>query len=228
MIRTKSEDAVSPVIGVMLMLVVTIVIAAVVAAFAGGLGADAETAPTTVLDVHDLSTGHMETIEKITLINVRNQPKYFGDESGNEVDESVAAYRYVYPSGGNMEDAYARISTADSNIIELLENANEHTDKWTIESSDEKNYDKTVTISSLHGDVLDVSKLSVRIYSGDTLISENPVNTPSGVLSPGDSISVTLSDPTNNMISKSESYKLEVLYGSHSIVSKKLTATQEW
>ena len=63
MIRTKSEDAVSPVIGVMLMLVVTIVIAAVVAAFAGGLGADAETAPTTVLDVHDLSTGHMETMQ---------------------------------------------------------------------------------------------------------------------------------------------------------------------
>ena len=50
-ILKKKEDAVSPVIGVMLMLVVTIVIAAVVAAFAGGLGGDVEMAPTAVLDI---------------------------------------------------------------------------------------------------------------------------------------------------------------------------------
>ena len=48
-ILKKKEDAVSPVIGVMLMLVVTIVIAAVVAAFAGGLGGDTEMAPTVIL-----------------------------------------------------------------------------------------------------------------------------------------------------------------------------------
>ena len=46
----KKEDAVSPVIGVMLMLVVTIVIAAVVAAFAGGLATETESAPVAVLD----------------------------------------------------------------------------------------------------------------------------------------------------------------------------------
>lgn len=46
-----SQDAVSPVIGVMLMLVVTIVIAAVVSAFAGGLADDVEQAPTASLDV---------------------------------------------------------------------------------------------------------------------------------------------------------------------------------
>ena len=50
-ILKKKEDAVSPVIGVMLMLVVTIVIAAVVAAFAGGLGSDVEMAPTAALDI---------------------------------------------------------------------------------------------------------------------------------------------------------------------------------
>ena len=47
----RKEDAVSPVIGVMLMLVVTIVIAAVVAAFAGGLATETEATPITVLDV---------------------------------------------------------------------------------------------------------------------------------------------------------------------------------
>ncbi|MBQ2772186.1 MAG: type IV pilin [Methanocorpusculum sp.] len=56
-ILKKKEDAVSPVIGVMLMLVVTIVIAAVVAAFAGGLGSDVEMAPTAALDIDVKSDG---------------------------------------------------------------------------------------------------------------------------------------------------------------------------
>ena len=47
----QKEDAVSPVVGVMLMLVVTIIIAAVVAAFAGGVMTSTEKAPTAVLDV---------------------------------------------------------------------------------------------------------------------------------------------------------------------------------
>ena len=49
-LNQKKEDAVSPVIDVMLMLVVTIVIAAVVAAFAGGLATETESAPVAVLD----------------------------------------------------------------------------------------------------------------------------------------------------------------------------------
>ena len=56
-ILKKKEDAVSPVIGVMLMLVVTIVIAAVVAAFAGGLGSDVEMAPTAALDIDVYADG---------------------------------------------------------------------------------------------------------------------------------------------------------------------------
>ena len=54
--KSNKEDAVSPVIGVMLMLVVTIVIAAVVAAFASGLGGDMESAPSAVLSVDVLNT----------------------------------------------------------------------------------------------------------------------------------------------------------------------------
>ncbi|MBQ4135384.1 MAG: type IV pilin [Methanocorpusculum sp.] len=56
----KKEDAVSPVIGVMLMLVVTIVIAAVVAAFAGGLGSDVEMAPTAALDIDVTADGKVK------------------------------------------------------------------------------------------------------------------------------------------------------------------------
>ena len=56
-LKERNEDAVSPVIGVMLMLVVTIVIAAVVAAFAGGLGSDVEMAPTAALDISAKTSG---------------------------------------------------------------------------------------------------------------------------------------------------------------------------
>ena len=70
-ILKKKEDAVSPVIGVMLMLVVTIVIAAVVAAFAGGLGSDVEMAPTAALDIDVFSNGKVkiESLSGESLIN---------------------------------------------------------------------------------------------------------------------------------------------------------------
>ncbi len=45
------EDAVSPVVGVMLMLVVTIIIAAVVSGFAGGLAGGTKSAPSASIDV---------------------------------------------------------------------------------------------------------------------------------------------------------------------------------
>jgi archaeal type IV pilus assembly protein PilA len=47
----SDERAVSPVVGVMLMLVVTIIIAAVVSAFAGGLGGTQQKAPQASIDV---------------------------------------------------------------------------------------------------------------------------------------------------------------------------------
>ena len=55
MTRKKSEDAVSPVIGVMLMLVVVIVVGAVVTVFATGLVGDTEVAPVAKLKVEIIS-----------------------------------------------------------------------------------------------------------------------------------------------------------------------------
>lgn len=51
--RTEKDDAVSPVVGVMLMLVVTIIIAAVVAAFAGGIATETKATPSAILSVDD-------------------------------------------------------------------------------------------------------------------------------------------------------------------------------
>ncbi|GAB6285799.1 MAG: hypothetical protein STSR0009_20000 [Methanoregula sp.] len=54
--KRTNEHAVSPVVGVMLMLVVTIIIAAVVSAFAGGLVGTTERAPSASIDVR-IQTG---------------------------------------------------------------------------------------------------------------------------------------------------------------------------
>lgn len=57
--NSKKDSAVSPVIGVMLMLVVTIVIAAFVATFAGGLFSTTEATPVASIDVKILyNSGH--------------------------------------------------------------------------------------------------------------------------------------------------------------------------
>ena len=56
--RMKSRDgAVSPVVGVMLMLVVTIIIAAVVSAFAGGMGKTTDKAPSVSIETHIVNDG---------------------------------------------------------------------------------------------------------------------------------------------------------------------------
>ena len=65
-ILKKKEDAVSPVIGVMLMLVVTIVIAAVVAAFAGGIATDTEPTPSVVLSADAYATGPKVTLQSLS------------------------------------------------------------------------------------------------------------------------------------------------------------------
>ena len=51
MMQKKSDDAVSPVIGVMLMVVITVVIAGVIAAFGTSMVGETESAPNVVLDV---------------------------------------------------------------------------------------------------------------------------------------------------------------------------------
>jgi len=55
--KTEKEKAVSPVVGVMLMLVVTIVLAAVVSSFSGGMATETDKAPQAALEVHFYKNG---------------------------------------------------------------------------------------------------------------------------------------------------------------------------
>lgn len=70
----KQESAVSPVVGVMLMLIVTIIIAAVVSSFASGLGTSAQTGPVAAFDVKISAAGEgthetTQSATKITLLS---------------------------------------------------------------------------------------------------------------------------------------------------------------
>ena len=70
----RNEHAVSPVVGVMLMLVVTIIIAAVVSAFAGGLATGKEKAPQVSLETHITLTGGMEGGPSMTIKHLGGDP----------------------------------------------------------------------------------------------------------------------------------------------------------
>lgn len=71
----ERESAVSPVVGVMLMLVVTIIIAATVSAFAGGLVGTADKAPQAAFDIKIINTVQSWAIEPtMTITHLGGDP----------------------------------------------------------------------------------------------------------------------------------------------------------
>jgi len=71
MARKNGEDAISPVVGVMLMLVVTIIIAAVVSGFSGGLMGDQKKAPSLTADVKIVNSGfYASSIFQMDILSV--------------------------------------------------------------------------------------------------------------------------------------------------------------
>ncbi|WOX55511.1 type IV pilin N-terminal domain-containing protein [Methanoculleus palmolei] len=73
-VRKKNDEAVSPVIGVMLMLVVTIIIAAVVSGFAGGLASTQEKAPAASFEARIANSGSWGTSTFDLLCLATDQP----------------------------------------------------------------------------------------------------------------------------------------------------------
>lgn len=73
--ENRKDDAVSPVIGVMLMLVVTVVIAAVVVGFSTGLAGSSSTTPTALYEVSDVETWVDPTIGvgEVAYLNIRQK-----------------------------------------------------------------------------------------------------------------------------------------------------------
>ena len=71
--ENRNEDAVSPVIGVMLLLVVTVVIAAVVVGFSTGLASSTGTTPTALFEVSTMETFSDEYEEQLLYLNIRQK-----------------------------------------------------------------------------------------------------------------------------------------------------------
>ena len=92
----KSEEAVSPVIGVILMVAITVILAAVIAAFVFNMGGSQEKAPTTSLSVSsnpdtqvaDMKISHKggDTLKggdwKLSIVIAGESPNYNNSESG--------------------------------------------------------------------------------------------------------------------------------------------------
>ncbi|WP_220681642.1 type IV pilin N-terminal domain-containing protein [Methanofollis formosanus] len=85
-------EAVSPVVGVMLMLVVTIIIAAIVSAFAGGMGEHTEQAPVATIDVKIIMNPGMAWASD-PLMNF----KHLGGDSLKTHDLQIITY-YTVPT----------------------------------------------------------------------------------------------------------------------------------
>ena len=90
--KTDRNAAVSPVIGVMLMLVVTIVIAAFVALFAGTFGETASKTPSVALDVKIVTDGGPNKDQYIMLI------EHLGGDPIQTKDMRILSY-YTPPNG---------------------------------------------------------------------------------------------------------------------------------
>ena len=130
----KNEDAVSPVIGVMLMIVVTIIIAAVVSGFAGGMTSSESKVPNAAFTVHPNLKGNgtiafhqsggdelvlneilVQLEHNSTSIILSNLDKMSGENYGN--------YSYLTEMGG---DADGFITGGDRLVLTCDKNDDEN------------------------------------------------------------------------------------------------------
>ena len=227
MIRTKSEDAVSPVIGVMLLLVVTIIIAAVVAVFASGVGADAEPAPATVLNVADISDGYGAVSDTWV-------PKAGIELLEGDLPEGLIREISFMEIEGEEMLSELKITTQDGRLVYSIAILDE-TETFGNTEYNEQLFDKvegtesftdtvTLTINCVSGDTLNLEKVSVNVYDSEgTLIAEK--NSFPGTISAGDTRKLTL-DEIDGGVVKGNKVEVVILYGDHVIVSKELKVTR--
>ena len=131
--ENRKDDAVSPVIGVMLMLVVTIVIAAVVVMFSTGLTGDTKTTPTAMFEVSGMDTFSGPYGEELIYLNIRHKGgdaiplsdlKINLEQVGGENSGMIRTYT-ASDSLTNMDTSYAEWSVADPNDVNYYKSAKE-------------------------------------------------------------------------------------------------------
>ena len=147
---SKDEEAVSPVIGVILMVAITVILAAVIAAFVFGMGGNLSTAPPTVSitatnnaadGTYDLKINHnggellKGTEWKVSVVAQGDAPLYIYSEADDD-----------FQVGGQIVWA----GTVDAETTHAFANA---TDAWT--------YSSTATYNFVQGDKYDVKMVHI-------------------------------------------------------------------
>ena len=131
--ENRKDDAVSPVIGVMLMLVVTVVIAAVVVGFSTGLAGSSSTTPTAMFEVSGMDTGVTQYGEELIYLNIRHKGgdaiplsdlKINLEQVGGENSGMIRTYT-ASDSLTNMDTSCAEWSVADPNDVNYYKSAKE-------------------------------------------------------------------------------------------------------
>ena len=109
----QNQNAVSPVVGVMLMLVVTIIIAAVVSAFAGGLSQNTPKAPQVTIgaEAHNnqdiiISFNGGDTLSAGAITVKTYIPEGADKDMSNQVNLSDSANVIYLPTGKGLDNGY--------------------------------------------------------------------------------------------------------------------------
>lgn len=134
--KSNKEDAVSPVIGVMLMLVVTIVIAAVVAAFATGMGADVNMAPAAALDVIVYDDGNVVLTHVSGERLIPEDIKIKLQDDGDELGSAALNYGGTYFAPGSTAKVKITVADGKLKVDEYVTVVVTAEDKYTVTSKD--------------------------------------------------------------------------------------------
>jgi flagellin-like protein len=127
------DDAVSPVIGVILMVAITVILAAVIAAFVLGLGDTNAVAPNTSFDYdYDSANGNVDVRVAGGDSFDTDQISFVGDvtqegQSWTDVDPSVTSSSEVTAGADVTLNIKSSLSNQDAYLLEI---------KWTSESGD--------------------------------------------------------------------------------------------
>lgn len=211
--RNRSEEAVSPVVGVMLMLVVTIIIAAVVSSFAGGLATSTEKAPNAVLDVKI----YEQYTNALPYMGTYNYPSFQIKMLGGEtLDTSKMKLKFSWTnttSGDECNSTYSGDGTFkytsyysgehDMPAMAILQTSGNIYDQPS-------NWFGNVTIAN--GDVLQ----SMGLYSAYTNSGENPLP-----LEKDESFKIIFGDDYTSVI-KGTPIHVVIMYNEHVVFDKEV------
>ena len=123
MILKKYDDAVSPVIGVMLMVVITVVIAGVIAAFGTGMVTDIEPAPNVVLNVEIIN--YDRQLDGMSYTDLSGPDFRITHVSGDTLDTGDIELRFSWTAQGTKYHSSYSVNSIEGTQPMYMETASD-------------------------------------------------------------------------------------------------------